>query len=75
MPTEPFNRTIVELKLYIALRYHITSTAFNRTIVELKYVPFPVVTNLSHSFNRTIVELKLREIVNFIYDDYLLIVP
>ena len=36
MPTSPFNRTIVELKLYSISVYDRCLPAFNRTIVELK---------------------------------------
>ena len=37
MQKEPFNRTILELKLMFLHRQSLKRTAFNRTILELKY--------------------------------------
>ena len=55
---EPFNRTIVELKLDLPKEREDTLLAFNRTIVELKQVYIYDADAGKLTFNRTIVELK-----------------
>ena len=53
-----FNRTIVELKLFICPLGSVKRFTFNRTIVELKQVVVLVIDVRCCAFNRTIVELK-----------------
>ena len=55
----PFNRTIIELKLYSESGTPCRFKPFNRTIIELKSVLAGLAARfICTAFNRTIIELK-----------------